>query len=73
MPKLPAVTTKKLLKIIRRLGFKHIHGKGSHMFLAHPDGRKTLVSMHSGDIAKGTLNAILKDIEITREELSNLL
>jgi predicted RNA binding protein YcfA (HicA-like mRNA interferase family) len=73
MPKLSVVTPRKLLKVLSKLGFQHIHGKGSHMFLAHPDGRKTAISMHAGDIPKGTLLAILHDMKITREELANLL
>jgi len=73
MPRLPVVTPKKLIKILRQLGFTHIHGKGSHMFFAHPDGRKTVIAMHDREIRRGTLLAILDDIQITREELAKLL
>lgn len=73
MPKLPVVASKKLIKVLRKLGFIHIHGKGSHMFFAHPDGRKTVVAAHGREIPKGTLLAILDDIQLTKAELSSLL
>jgi len=37
------------------------------------DGRKTVIPMHGKDIPKGTLLAILKDINISKEDLVKLL
>ena len=73
MSKLPVVAPKKLVKILRKLGFEHMHGKGSHVFLVHPDGRKTVVAMHRREIPKGTLFSILDDISITKEQLAGLI
>jgi len=42
--------------------------------MKHSDGRRTVVPMHSNkDIPKGTLLAILKDIQITKEEFMEIL
>ncbi|MEK7161869.1 MAG: type II toxin-antitoxin system HicA family toxin [Patescibacteria group bacterium] len=73
MPKLPAVSPKKLVKLLLRLGFEHKHTVGSHQVFKHPDGRRAVIPMHNRDIPKGTLMAILKDIKVTKEELVTLL
>ena len=73
MPKLPVVTPKKLVKLLKRLGFFPRHSVGSHQVYKHPDGRRVVVSVHNKEIPRGTLLAILDDIKITREELSDLL
>lgn len=41
--------------------------------MAYPDGRKTIVPMHSKDIPSGTLFAILKDIKISKDEFLEAL
>ena len=74
MTKLPRnVKTKKLIKILNKFGFKEIGGKGSHIRLRHPDGRWTQVAVHVKPIPQGTLKAILRQAEITVEELVELL
>lgn len=48
--------------------------KGSHHFLRHPDGRTTVVPVHSGEtLGPGLLSKILRDSEQTRDELEELL
>jgi predicted RNA binding protein YcfA (HicA-like mRNA interferase family) len=70
MTVLPSVTGIRLIKALRQLGFEVIRTKGSHHFLRHPDGRCTIVPVHKGEtIGRGLLSQILKDCEITREEL----
>jgi len=40
----------------------------------HPDGRRTTIPFHAGqDVGRGLLRKILKDIELTPEELRQLL
>ncbi len=70
MSTFPAITGLQLLKALRRLGFGLIRVKGSHHFLRHPDGRCTVVPIHRGEtIGRGLLGQILRDCEVTREEL----
>lgn len=73
MPRLPVVTPQKFLKILESLGFAHVHGSGSHKVMKHRDGRRTIVPVHGKDIPKGTLLAMLRDVEITKEEMVVLL
>jgi len=54
-----------------RLGFVFVReGKGSHRIYAHPDGRKTSVSFHPGDVPTGTLRKIIQQAGITIEEFN---
>jgi len=74
MSKLSSVTGKALIKALKRAGFEEIRIKGSHHFLKHSDGRCTVIPVHSGEtIGKGLLSQILKDCEISREDLQKLL
>ncbi len=70
MSKFPAITGAQIRKALFRLGFDLIRVKGSHHFLRHPDGRCTVVPIHRGEtIGRGLLAQILRDCELTREEL----
>lgn len=70
MTKLPRnVKPKELLKILKHLGFTDVGGKGSHVRLQHKDGRWTQVAVHAKPIPLGTLRAILRQAEISVEEL----
>ncbi len=73
MPKLPAITPKKMIRVLNRLGFFHSHGRGSHQLFQHTNGKAVVVPIHNKDIPKGTLHGILKDLEIPKEEFINLL
>ncbi len=70
MSTFPAFGGKQIAKALRRLGFELIRIKGSHHFFRHPDGRCTVVPIHRGEtIGRGLLAQILRDCEITQEEL----
>ena len=74
MGKLPLISGKKLCKILERLGFEMIHGRGSHFRFKHPDGRRTVVPVHGNEkIGRGLLREIIKQIKITREEFEELI
>jgi len=55
-------------RVLGRLGFARIRQSGSHAVFHHPDCRWTTVPIHPGDVAKGTLRRILKDVGITVDE-----
>lgn len=70
MSTFPALNGAQLLKELRRLGFDLVQIKGSHHFLRHPDGRCTVVPVHRGEIiGRGLVAQILRDCEITREDI----
>jgi predicted RNA binding protein YcfA (HicA-like mRNA interferase family) len=71
MPKLPQMKPKRLAGILTRLGFLLVRHKGSHAVFRHPDGRQTVIPMHPRDISPGTLRGILKDIDISVEDVKD--
>lgn len=74
MSRLPAITGKELIRALKRAGFEVVRQRGSHCVLKHPDGRITTVPVHTGEtIGPGLLSKILRDTELTREQLRNLL
>ncbi len=73
MSKLVPISGKELCKILEKLGFEKIYGKGSHVRFKHSDGRRTVVPVHGNeDLSIGLLNAILKQCNISREEYDRL-
>lgn len=73
-PKLPTLKARELTKILNELGFYPVRQRGSHIFLKHRDGRTTLVPFHAGeDIGRGLLRQILREIEISPDELIKFL
>jgi len=67
--KLPVLSSRKLCRILEKEGFIQIRQKGSHRFYRHPDGRSTVVPIHSGkSIKRGLLKAILEEIRMSRSE-----
>lgn len=74
MSDFPAVTGQRLIKALRKMGFEVIRRKGSHNFLQHVDGRCTVVPVHAGEtIGRGLLSQIIRDCEISAEELKKFL
>lgn len=70
MSNFPALSGKKLIKILKKSGFEVIRTKGSHNFLRHPDGRSTTVLVHSNEtLGTGILSKILKDCELNRNDI----
>jgi len=73
MPRPPSIPSRRFIRILEKLGFTHVHGKGSHLVFVHADGRKTTVPMHGKNIPLGTLRAIIKDLHMTVDEFIKVL
>lgn len=69
MPKLPRLTGKQLIRVLKKFGFEISRIKGSHNILKHSDGRMTVVPVHSNEIiGPGLLTKILQDCEISKDD-----
>lgn len=68
---MPAITPKKLLKILKKKGFYIHHQVGSHIVLkSHADeSKRVTLPMHNKDLRPGTLSSILKQAGIDRKEV----
>lgn len=74
MTSFPSVTGKDLLLALKKAGFSLVRVKGSHHFVQHADGRSTVVPIHTGEtIGPGLISKILRDCELSREQLQKLL
>lgn len=74
MTKLPRIRGHELVAALVRAGFQTVRVKGSHHFMRHSDGRCTIVPVHRGEtIGPGLMSKILRDCEMTRDELLELL
>ncbi len=68
MSKLPAISGKKLLKVLLKNGYYIRRQKGSHVHLRH-SVRKPITIPNHRVIAKGTLLEILKQTGLKKEDL----
>jgi predicted RNA binding protein YcfA (HicA-like mRNA interferase family) len=74
MTRLPRITGQQVIAALGKAGFEVVRVKGSHHFLCHTDGRRTVVPVHRGEIiGPGLMSKILRDCEMTRDELLELL
>ena len=74
MSKLPSLSGKEVVSLLKKVGFVAERQRGSHVFLKHRDGRATVVPIHTGEtIGPGLLSKILRDVEMTRDELLKIL
>lgn len=74
MTRLPRVKGREIVRALEKVGFVTQRTRGSHVFIKHPDGRATVVPIHAGEtIGPGLLRAILRDVELSIDELTELL
>jgi len=74
MTRLPILDAKTLERVLYNLGFERVRQKGSHVFYRHPDGRTTTIPHHAGrDLARPLLREILREIDLTPDELLDQL
>jgi len=67
---LPSIICKQLVKVLERKGFILQRQSGSHAIYRNDEGRRTTVPIHSGKIiGKGLLSQIMKDTDITVDDL----
>lgn len=72
--KLPILTAREFVAILKQLGFEEAHRRGSHVtFTQRSEKRRVTVPIHAGrTLKKGLLKGMLKDISLTVEELNRL-
>lgn len=75
MSKLPVISGKRLVKVLKKNGFKVLRQKGSHIFIENKSAElSTVIPVHANeDLGKGLLKAILMDLEMTVEDLIKML
>jgi len=70
MTKLPVLTPKKMISILRQKGFEKDHVTGSHFIFRHSlNNKRVTVPFKIKDLPKGTIISILKQAEINKKDL----
>jgi predicted RNA binding protein YcfA (HicA-like mRNA interferase family) len=72
MPKLPVVTSRKVISALETIGFYKVRQRGSHVQLKRGNLLVT-IPVHSGDINPGTLKSILRQAKLDINEFRKLL
>jgi predicted RNA binding protein YcfA (HicA-like mRNA interferase family) len=70
--KLPVLSGKQIIKVLAKIGFLPVRQKGSHVFLRHVDGRRTVVPLHE-EVNKSTVMDIIEQTKLTKGEFLKLL
>lgn len=76
MAKLAQISGKSLVKAFQKDGWIKVGQKGSHIKLIKPRepiGKSTVIIPQHKVLKKGTLSRILKDAEMSKEKLKELL
>ena len=73
MPRLPVLSADKVIKALKRAGFRIVRQSGSHIHL-WDDKNKILVTVpNHSELAKGTLNSIIKQSKMNRDDFISLV
>ncbi|WP_414526688.1 type II toxin-antitoxin system HicA family toxin [Nodularia chucula] len=74
MAKLPNPTGEELIAALQKIGFCVIRQKGSHVQMKHEDNRVVSIPVHAGKtIGKGLLLKILRDADLSKDQLLDIL
>ena len=73
MSKLPQVSGTEVVRALQKLGFTVRRQQGSHMILRRDDPLAQTVVPNHRQIDRGTLRAILRQIDLSVDELTRLL
>ena len=75
MQKLPRLSGKEVIIILRKVGFSPMRQRGSHVVLAKqtPSGKKALVVPLHREMDKGTLLNIIRQAGLKKDEFMTLL
>lgn len=74
-PRLPALTSRDVIRALESAGFFVRRTRGSHYLFKHPRDPRlhVVVPYHSRDLSRKTLLSIIKSAGLTEEEFLELL
>lgn len=75
MSRIPALTARKVIRILKKAGFIEDRQKGRHLILLHLQTKaRTVVPIHYGKTLKRSLlRAIINDAQLSVDEFLNFL
>jgi len=72
-PRQPVVSGERLIKVLRKEGWEVVRQRGSHVRLKKPGRRHALVVPLHRELRRGTLAGILRDADLSADDLRRLL
>ena len=73
MPKLPVLSARDIIKALKRADFRVVRQSGSHIHLWNDKNRTLVTVPNHPELAKGTLNSIIKQSKMGRDEFLKLV
>ncbi|OHA01085.1 MAG: hypothetical protein A3C11_01155 [Candidatus Sungbacteria bacterium RIFCSPHIGHO2_02_FULL_49_12] len=75
MVKIPSLSSRKIIRALKKVGFTEDRQKGGHLVLINPKTKsRTIVPIHAGrDIKMPLVRAIINDTKLSVEEFLKLL
>ena len=68
------VPARRVLRALRKLGFRVVRMRGSHVILKREDGRLTVVPVHAREeIGRGLLGKIAYDVGLSTREFFEVI
>jgi len=72
--RLPRVNADEIIRVLEKVGFTLARQSGSHKIYKSSTGKRVTVPYHKGRVLHSkVLVSILKDADLSREDLKNLL
>jgi len=72
--RLPKVTADEIIRVLEKAGFTLARQSGSHKIYKSSTGKRVTIPYHKGKVLHPkVLASILKDADLSRENLKNLL
>ena len=72
-PKPPLLSGRKLVKIYQKLGYRKVRQKGSHIKMKNDETGIVAIIPDHKELDRWTLKTILRETEITEEEIKKYL
>ncbi|OUL35929.1 hypothetical protein BV372_09410 [Nostoc sp. T09] len=73
MTKLPVVSGAQCIKALEKIGFIVTRQRGSHIILVREEPKTTVTVPNHDELDRGTLRAIIRQIDLTVEDFIALL
>ena len=73
MPRLPVLSANKVVKALKRAGFRIVRKSGSHIHPWNEEWRILVTVPNHKELARGTLNAIIKQSKMDGGEFLSLV
>ena len=73
MAKLPVLSAREIIKALKHADFRIVRQSGSHIHLWNDESRTLVTVPNHPELAKGTLNSIIKQSKMDRDEFLKLV